>query len=1064
MSSRSPSPSSSPHTPPPGSPQVRVTLPTPPSFLAHRSRSSEGMERRHSSNSITSATVFSEHDEVDELKHTTQQAKRLSISSIHDPIVEDGDKRNRRVSFSNETKIISRPVSLKPASQAADGTEDGGLKSPVYRIPQRQNSAHGAEDNDAEETLASPQTTSRIPSTPSSANKRPLSFQGLGSPSSTSPSRFASTAAARGISIAPALSKGGAFRSIWSAGIIPSSSSGWISPAPALASANAKPPRSAKTPTTPNSIKSPVPGSAAELAKQRGLSIAILKEDGQGVLPITPGLATGTSGLKSPLGGVKSPELKVLRGLDSAALSGLTSAKSTGVPDTGGSGSSRKEIILCKFYHTPGLTCTSRPCRFVHNLSSIGITTGTGVPSSALLTASAMLSPRQTPDPTSGTFAQAQMRPPANTGKTIRLREGEDLSNVMPGERVVVEDENGQEVVGQIFMMSGGGKGAMGKSREKWKTVPCKDFADGHCPYGDYCSFIHDEKPSTVNQSEEAQPNKADKPADANKTDSAVSARPGHRKSASMGSSLNAWTKALPRVQLVSSVKVDPEVLKKKDNSLSAFAAPFSKQPVAVDNAGEIVPALLSPKPLLPSAEIDSEKLKAKTPPARAKEPLAIPMAPTPTAPPKSNAWSKGPPPTLRKVASLKKVTITDTEPSSQLATIPDRFSESGELKTPTSASHLMPPVSAFSMFGTESDPASPFDPVVQRRKMQELEDALTLRQNALPRSNLSQAISFDVGPISPSGGYPRSPTPSATFNSSTYPWGMPMSPVFMPGYQDPAIPNIRGGLGVMWTPAGWAVQDAAMKSALRTAEVKTKFGEETRRRQAKNYFRTRPCKFFMEGFCPHGEECTYMHMVSPPSPDQTASSDSGSFSPSSKPSHLPMGMRHPKHQTLPCKFFNSAMGCMNGDTCTFLHTRVVPESVPLVERPRPWRTKPCRHFQLGRCTLGDACHFAHVPDPAWLASGGSAIYGGPKEDRPCPSWKRTGRCPDGNGCRLLHLGEGGEGNLENLTEDGLQKTLEEMREKVRRWNEEDEEDDDDVEIVTGMSSSSYSPSSSIKA
>ncbi|WVF66858.1 hypothetical protein IAT40_001601 [Kwoniella sp. CBS 6097] len=1063
MTTRASSPSSSPHTPPLNSPRMRVTLPTPPSFSAHRSRSSEGMERQHSSNSITSAAVFSENEEVDELQQTTKQAKRLSISSIHDPVVEGNDKRNRRVSFSNETKVISRPVTLNPASNTAAVSEDGGLKSPVYKIPQRQGTTVTMEDNDAEETLASPQTTGKIPSTPSSANRRPLSFQGLGSPSSTSPSRFASTAAARGISIAPSLSKGGAFRSIWSAGIVPSSSSGWINPAPALASANAKPLRSAKTPTTPSSAKSPIAGSAADLAKQRGLSIAILKEDGQGVLPVTPGLGTGTSGFKSPLGGLKSPEVKVFRGLDSAALSGLASAKSTGVPDTASSGSSKKEIILCKFYHTPGLTCTSRPCRFVHNLSSIGVTPTTGVPSTALLTANALLSPRQTPDPTSGTFAQAQMRAPASNGKSLRLRDGEDLDNVMPGERVVVEDENGQEVVGQIFLMSGGGKGAMGKSREKWKTVPCKDFAEGHCSYGDYCSFIHDEKVPAGTLATDLKADKGDKPADA-KTEASAPARPSHRKSASMGSSLNAWTKSLPKVQLVPSVTVDPEVLKKKDNGLSAFAAPFSKQPIAVDNAGEIVPALPSPTPLLPSAKIDGEGLKAITPPARAKEPLAIPMAPTPTAPPKSNAWSKGPPPNLRKVASLKKVMITDTEPSSQLAIIPDHHAGSGELKTPTSATHLMPPVSAFSMFGTESDPASPFDPVVQRRKMQELEDALTMRQNALPRSNLSQAMSYDATPMSPTGGYPMSPTSSVGLGSSTYPWGMPMSPVVIPGYQDPVISSIPGGLGVMWTPAGWAVQDAAMKNALRTAEVKTKFGEETRRRQAKNYFRTRPCKFFMEGFCPHGEECTYMHMIPPPSPDQTASSDSDSFSPPSKPSMLQSGLRHPKHQTLPCKFYNSAMGCMNGDSCTFLHTRVVPDSVPLVERPRPWRTKPCRHFQLGRCTLGDACHFAHVPDPAWLASGNTMPYSGAREDRPCPSWNRTGRCPDGNGCRFLHMGEGGEGNAESLTEEGLQKTLEEMREKVRRWNEEEEEDDDDVEIVTGMSSSSYSPSSSIRA
>jgi hypothetical protein len=64
-----------------------------------------------------------------------------------------------------------------------------------------------------------------------------------------------------------------------------------------------------------------------------------------------------------------------------------------------------------------------------------------------------------------------------------------------------------------------------------------------------------------------------------------------------------------------------------------------------------------------------------------------------------------------------------------------------------------------------------------------------------------------------------------------------------------------------------------------------------------------------------------------------------------------------------PCKFYNSAEGCLNGYHCAFLHILVVPPSVNLVDKPRPWRTRPCRHFQFGRCNLGDACHYAHVYD-----------------------------------------------------------------------------------------------------
>jgi hypothetical protein len=77
-----------------------------------------------------------------------------------------------------------------------------------------------------------------------------------------------------------------------------------------------------------------------------------------------------------------------------------------------------------------------------------------------------------------------------------------------------------------------------------------------------------------------------------------------------------------------------------------------------------------------------------------------------------------------------------------------------------------------------------------------------------------------------------------------------------------------------------------------------------------------------------------------------------------SKPAKEP---NHRTNPTLPCKFYNSATGCTNGSTCTFLHTYVVPSTAPLVAYPRPWRTRPCRHYQVGRCTLGNACHFAHV-------------------------------------------------------------------------------------------------------
>lgn len=64
--------------------------------------------------------------------------------------------------------------------------------------------------------------------------------------------------------------------------------------------------------------------------------------------------------------------------------------------------------------------------------------------------------------------------------------------------------------------------------------------------------------------------------------------------------------------------------------------------------------------------------------------------------------------------------------------------------------------------------------------------------------------------------------------------------------------------------------------------------------------------------------------------------------------------------KTTPCKWFNSSTGCDQGDACTFKHVQVIPTEQQRAV-PRPWRTQPCRHFQVGRCHHGDACHFAHV-------------------------------------------------------------------------------------------------------
>lgn len=124
---------------------------------------------------------------------------------------------------------------------------------------------------------------------------------------------------------------------------------------------------------------------------------------------------------------------------------------------------------MCRYYHTPGLTCTSRPCRFVHNLSTILPHLSATSLASPDTSKYKMLSPRTTADPTGGTFAQEQLKHNAKTLNIDQLFDNPDKV-VAPGERVTLENINGDEIVGTVFLMSGGGKGPAGKSRAKFKS------------------------------------------------------------------------------------------------------------------------------------------------------------------------------------------------------------------------------------------------------------------------------------------------------------------------------------------------------------------------------------------------------------------------------------------------------------------------------------------------------------------------------------------------------------------------------------------------------------------
>lgn len=229
-----------PSTPPRPPTKIKLTLPTPPSFSMHR--------RTQSINSSPSDTP--------------------------------GKKKghNRSVSFSQDVEVKTMSPEGKP----------------VYRIPQRVTPTPLDYDV-SPRTRKGPPSPLQLGAARTGTGHAPLRSPfgpgsgGWGGPKTApAPSRLASTAAARGLSIDPALTKQKESKrssaqglvghgSLWSAGL--TSSGGWITPG--LGSAKSATSASAEAQASATTIR------------QRGLSVAVLK-DGKEMLvdsgPITPGL------------------------------------------------------------------------------------------------------------------------------------------------------------------------------------------------------------------------------------------------------------------------------------------------------------------------------------------------------------------------------------------------------------------------------------------------------------------------------------------------------------------------------------------------------------------------------------------------------------------------------------------------------------------------------------------------------------------------------------------------------------------------------------------------------
>lgn len=263
------------------------------------------------------------------------------------------------------------------------------------------------------------------------------------------------------------------------------------------ASSTTSSPNLHRVPTIPTSGMNPVSSFGTPMSSptsRRGLTVAIVNCDGEIVAESTPVTQprSAVDGAVSLRRTESCPKAKVII----PPTQGLTAP---GVPR-------QREIILCRYYHTEGLTCTSSPCRFVHSLEGLslrGSPQRNDLSSSNLASTSsdrpvtsdsphrtafsATLPLRASPrnrstalgaavsfsDPTGGTFARAQATSPRNG---LRV-DAATLAAFKSGDRITVADLDGREVSGYVFKLSGGGKGAGGRARTKFKSECVPHFS-----------------------------------------------------------------------------------------------------------------------------------------------------------------------------------------------------------------------------------------------------------------------------------------------------------------------------------------------------------------------------------------------------------------------------------------------------------------------------------------------------------------------------------------------------------------------------------------------------------
>lgn len=239
-------------------PDAQVTLSTPSSsFLSHR-------------RGLQSSDSACDKDFIENLQgvHTHGHHRQgMSTSSLADPVV----NLSRRLSFSNE--------------DIGDGQ-----RSPIYQISQRLG-------GDSLPILPETASANKDPISKHRAKALPISHQDTSLMSPSSQTKFAITAAGKGLTISPSLAcnPSSGFGPIrLTSATLPGYCSRWNSPL--------------NSPKTAGSGSMTI-GNAALVAKKRGLAIAIVKDNG-GIVPVTPSLES--AGLRSQGIGLKSAEVKMI--------------------------------------------------------------------------------------------------------------------------------------------------------------------------------------------------------------------------------------------------------------------------------------------------------------------------------------------------------------------------------------------------------------------------------------------------------------------------------------------------------------------------------------------------------------------------------------------------------------------------------------------------------------------------------------------------------------------------------------------------------------------------------